>query len=163
MSTLSSSSTQDTKDAISTTPTVGECQAFHPVETDDSVTLLAFKAPVIAREKDESSVNKKPKKEAYFDICLDVSGSMSGSGIKCARLAMKRLIDHLIKTCGVPAYRITVYLFSHICTVRRVGSDGADKWINTISASGGKVEKRNAVERWAFESFFFCLHCLPPV
>ncbi|KAF9348829.1 hypothetical protein BGX34_002217 [Mortierella sp. NVP85] len=139
----SSSSTRDAVDTdnghdVSTGPLAAVSHAFHPVESDDSVTLLSLKVPVMADEEPEAeSVDKKPKKEAYFDICLDVSGSMAGSGIKCARPAMKRLIDHLIKTCGVPASRITVYLFSHKCTVRRVNGDDSDRWIDSISASGG--------------------------
>ncbi|KAG0006425.1 hypothetical protein BGZ65_008184 [Modicella reniformis] len=145
--TLSSSSNQGTSDVkivdmhhadqddenVSASPKAAICQAFHPVETDDSLTVLSFKVPPIIEE--EQSVIKTPRKEAYFDICLDVSGSMAGSGIQCARLAMKRLIDHLIKTCGVPPNRIMVYLFSHQCNVRNVNGD--DKWIDTISANGG--------------------------
>jgi cobalamin biosynthesis protein CobT len=103
---------------------------------------LSLTVPTIVEEKKKVSAfnyQSKKKKEAYFDICLDVSGSMAGSGIKCARLAMKRLIDHLIKTCGVPPHRITIYLYSTTCRTRRVGGDGADKWIDNIAASGGNV------------------------
>lgn len=143
MSSLSASAedkASDTGHTVSTAPTTGVCHAFHPVDADDSVTVLSLTVPTIVEEKKEvSAFNNQPKKkkEAYFDICLDVSGSMAGSGIKCARLAMKRLINHLIKTCGVPPHRITIYLYSTTCRTRRVGGDGADKWIENIAASGG--------------------------
>ncbi|KAF9383977.1 hypothetical protein BGX21_001419, partial [Mortierella sp. AD011] len=113
------------------------CHAFHPIEGDDSLTVLSVKVPPSVAE----DFTKAKKKEAFFDICLDTSGSMSGSGIRCAKMAMKRLIDHLIKNCGVPPSRITVYLFSHVCTVRRMGQPGDDQWINSISTNGGETSE----------------------
>ncbi|KAF9208381.1 hypothetical protein BGZ49_008966 [Haplosporangium sp. Z 27] len=115
------------------------CQAFHPIEGQDHVTLLSIKVPpAIAKEK---SVNTEvvSKKEAFFDICLDVSGSMSGSGIQCAKEALKRLVEHL-KLSGVPPNRITVYLFSTSCNVRQFGIHGESsdmQYIESIRAGGG--------------------------
>ena len=122
-----------------TTP-MAVCQAFHPLENQDSVTVLSIQVPplqVLLASGDGKRIPIEPKKEAYFDICLDVSGSMAGAGINCAKIAMKRLIDHLINTCGVPPSRITVYLFSNHCNARRLGNDGDERWINSISAAGG--------------------------
>ncbi|KAI8601872.1 hypothetical protein EDD21DRAFT_373380 [Dissophora ornata] len=124
----------------STTTEVAICRAFHPLENQDSVTVLSLQVPPLQVPEvsgDGERIPVEPKKEAYFDICLDVSGSMAGAGINCAKIAMKRLIDHLINTCGVPPIRITVYLFSHRCDVRRLGDDSDERWINSISAGGG--------------------------
>ncbi|KAG0002662.1 hypothetical protein BGZ79_002546 [Entomortierella chlamydospora] len=113
------------------------CQAFHPIEGDDSLTVLSVKVPPFVAPEKAEDFTKAKKKEAFFDICLDTSGSMSGSGLRCAKMAMRRLIDHLINNCGVPPSKITVYLYSHVCTVRRLGQPGDDQWINSISTNGG--------------------------
>ncbi|KAF9349786.1 hypothetical protein BGX26_011963, partial [Mortierella sp. AD094] len=113
------------------------CQAFHPIEGEDSLTVLSVKVPPFVAPDRAEDFTKVKKKEAFFDICLDTSGSMSGSGLRCAKEAMRRLIDHLIKTCGVPPNRITVYLYSHFCVVRRLGQPGDEQWINSISTNGG--------------------------
>ncbi|KAF9109988.1 hypothetical protein BGX27_006902 [Mortierella sp. AM989] len=115
------------------------CEAFHPIEGQDSLTLLSVKVPpLVVSESEKSEVPILiEKKEAFFDICLDTSGSMAGSGIRCAKVAMKRLIDHLINNCGVPANRITVYLYQSSCTARRLGQANDERWIDAISAGGG--------------------------
>ncbi|KAG0366650.1 hypothetical protein BC939DRAFT_480755 [Gamsiella multidivaricata] len=113
------------------------CHAFHPLENQDSVTLLSFQVPPWKKENQgEKQQPVKKTKQAYFDICLDVSGSMAGSGIECAKVAMKRLIDHLIQNCEVPPERITVYLYESSCQTRRL-KDGDTKWINSVKAGGG--------------------------
>ncbi|KAG0043585.1 hypothetical protein BGZ83_011250 [Gryganskiella cystojenkinii] len=142
---------------------VGQCQAFHPLENDKTVTVLTLQLPpaplpveevapvqeeqsatTIDGESSTSTSNNillKPivrlTKEAFFHICLDVSGSMAGSAIKCAKEAMKRLVDHLIKNCSVPADRITVYLFSQMCKVRQLGGINDEGWMESITAGGG--------------------------
>ncbi|KAF9929535.1 hypothetical protein BGZ67_006270 [Mortierella alpina] len=116
------------------------CQAFHPLDNQNSVTVLSIKAPPLVLEDSPAALLAAPRvqKEAYFHICLDTSGSMAGSGLYCAREAMARLIDHLINTCGVPSSRITVYLFSHVCKVRQLQDEAQDKaWVKTINADGG--------------------------
>ncbi|KAF9913067.1 hypothetical protein BX616_010182 [Lobosporangium transversale] len=121
------------------------CKAFHPLENDDSVTVLSFKvpppAPLNTEDGDGSAAATAvlQKKEAFFDICLDISGSMAGSGIACAKRAMKNLIRHLIENCSVPYSRITVYLFQSDCKVRRLKSDNDYDWIDSIKAGGGTI------------------------
>ncbi|KAF9920912.1 hypothetical protein FBU30_009122 [Linnemannia zychae] len=114
-------------------------QAFHPLESDSSVTVLSFKVPPAPiPEQDEWDAKVVvPQKEAFFHICLDTSGSMSGSGIRCAKEAMKELLAHLINNCKVPAERISVYLYSMQCTVRQMGQVDDNVWIDSIKAGGG--------------------------
>ncbi|KAG0038524.1 hypothetical protein BGZ82_011727 [Podila clonocystis] len=138
------------------------CQAFHPVDGNDSVTVLSFKvpAPIIIQDETETETKTETEaqasstsslqhpitstvadtfgaKEAFFHICLDVSGSMAGSGINCAKAAMSKLIDHL-EASGVPAHRITVYTFQSSCTIRRWGEVSNDrKWLESVRAGGG--------------------------
>ncbi|KAF9433250.1 hypothetical protein BGZ76_009693 [Entomortierella beljakovae] len=112
------------------------CQAFHPIDGNDSMTLLSLKVP-FSTENDPQVATEQ--KQAYFKICLDISGSMAGSGIRCAKMAMKMLIDHLIKTCGVPADMIFVYLYGSDCTVRRLGQPDDRNWIEGIKAGGGTI------------------------
>ncbi|KAG0308003.1 hypothetical protein BGZ98_009223 [Dissophora globulifera] len=134
MSSANGTSEQD----ASIVPATALFQAFHPVDDKDTITLLSLRVPLpLLDDASQSSAPIKAKKEAFFDICLDVSGSMAGSGINCAKIAMQRLIDHLVNTCNVPPSRITVYLFSHICKVRRLGQDDDKEWFNLISAGGG--------------------------
>ncbi|KAI1299818.1 hypothetical protein EDD11_006371 [Mortierella claussenii] len=119
------------------------CQAFHPLDNQESITVLSLKVPPATVLINDLGVKKLPesvmvKKEAFFDICLDVSGSMAGSGMRCAKEAMKRLIDHLINSCEVPANRITLYLFNSGCAVRRLGDKKSDdQFIENIQAGGG--------------------------
>ncbi|KAF9958379.1 hypothetical protein BGZ72_000445 [Mortierella alpina] len=116
------------------------CQAFHPLDNLNSVTVLSIKAPAPVLEDCPDAVlpTAKVQKEAYFHICLDTSGSMAGSGLRCAKEAMARLIDHLISTCGVPSSRITVYLFSHVCKVRQLYDKAEDEaWVRSIKTDGG--------------------------
>ncbi|KAF9566848.1 hypothetical protein EC968_003591 [Mortierella alpina] len=116
------------------------CQAFHPLDSQNSVTVLSITAPPLVQHDCPAAPLAAPTvhKEAYFHICLDTSGSMAGSGLRCAKEAMARLIDHLINTCGVPASRITVYLFSHVCKIRQLRDEAQDKaWVKTINADGG--------------------------
>lgn len=122
----------------------GKAQAFHPLETEPSVTVLSLTVPPAPiPEKDESLETAIPavqQKEAFFHICLDTSGSMAGSGIKCAKEAMKELFSHLVQNCRVPAERISVYLYSMSCSVRRMGVVEDDlRWMDSIQAGGGKV------------------------
>lgn len=123
----------------------GKAQAFHPLETDPSVTVLSLTVPPapIIPEKDESLETAKPavqQKEAFFHICLDTSGSMAGSGIQCAKVAMKELFSHLVQNCRVPAERISVYLYSMTCSVRQMGVVENDlRWMDSIKAGGGTV------------------------
>ncbi|KAH7027037.1 hypothetical protein BKA57DRAFT_511641 [Linnemannia elongata] len=121
----------------------GKAQAFHPLETDPSVTVLSLTfppAPIIPKE-DESLETATPavlQKEAFFHICLDTSGSMAGSGIKCAKEAMKELFSHLVHNCRIPAERISVYLYSMTCSVRQMGVFEDDlRWMDSIQAGGG--------------------------
>ncbi|GJJ73516.1 hypothetical protein EMPS_05874 [Entomortierella parvispora] len=124
-------------------PTVGFCQAFHPLENDDKVTVLTLQLPpasvssLTATEEEEKAIVQPVVKETFFNICLDVSGSMAGAALRCAKEAMKRLVDHLINNCGVPADRITIYLFAHTCRVRRLGGLDDIAWMDSITASGG--------------------------
>ncbi|KAG0207054.1 hypothetical protein BGX28_001597 [Mortierella sp. GBA30] len=112
------------------------CQAFHPLDNEDSVTVVSITVP--PDEPEDSSTEVKVQKEAYFHICLDVSGSMAGSGLRCAKEAMARLIDHLISFCGVPSSRIIVYLFSHYCKARQLCNVEEDKqWVKNIQTDGG--------------------------
>ncbi|CAO3571590.1 unnamed protein product [Mortierella alpina] len=115
------------------------CQAFHPLDNQNSVTVLSIKAPPLVLEDCPSALAAPTvQKEAYFHICLDISGSMAGAALHCAKQAMARLIDHLINTCGVPSSRITVYLFSHFCKVRQLHDEAQDKaWVETINVDGG--------------------------
>ncbi|KAG0251670.1 hypothetical protein BG011_007458 [Mortierella polycephala] len=116
------------------------CQAFHPHENQDSVTVLALQVPpLVEAAGDGANMTKaKEQKEAFFNICLDTSGSMSGAAIQCAKEAMQRLITHLIHNCAVPPSRITIYLYSTVCFVRRLGVEEADKrWLSSVNASGG--------------------------
>ncbi|KAF9138827.1 hypothetical protein BGX30_008706 [Mortierella sp. GBA39] len=121
----------------------GKAQAFHPLETDPSVTVLSLTVPPapIIPEKDESFETATPavqQKEAFFHICLDTSGSMAGSGMQCAKEAMKELYSHLVQNCRVPAERISVYLYSMSCSVRRMGVVEDDlRWMDSINAGGG--------------------------
>ncbi|KAG0286809.1 hypothetical protein BGZ96_009159 [Linnemannia gamsii] len=117
--------------------TGAKAQAFHPLESDPSVTVLSFKvppAPVITLDEPTPVVQQK---EAYFHICLDTSGSMAGSGMQCAKEAMKELFSHLVTNCRVPAERISVYLYSMTCTVRRMGQSDDLAWMDSIKAGGG--------------------------
>lgn len=139
----SQDTTEGTQEAV--------CQAFHPVDANDSVTVLSFKVPepIIIQDEAETSssslqdpatstVASLGAKEAFFHICLDVSGSMAGSGINCAKAAMSKLIDHL-EASGVPAHRITVYTFQSACAIRHWGEKGNDRqWLENVRAGGGK-------------------------
>lgn len=123
----------------------GKAQAFHPLETDPSVTVLSLTfppAPIIPKQ-DESLETATPsvlQKEAFFHICLDTSGSMAGSGINCAKEAMKELFSHLVHNCRIPAERISVYLYSMSCSVRQMGVFEDDlRWMDSIQAGGGTV------------------------
>ncbi|KAG0338949.1 hypothetical protein BG004_006993 [Podila humilis] len=136
------------------------CQAFHPVADNDTVTVLTFKVPepiILADEPTTATTetvehgslqpdnnNTHPGarvevsgKEAFFHICLDISGSMAGSGINCAKVAMKQLIDHL-EASGVSGHRITVHVFNSSCTSRRWGERDDDHgWLSNLRAGGG--------------------------
>lgn len=119
--------------------TGAKAQAFHPLESDPSITVLSFKvppAPVITLDEPTLAVQQK---EAYFHICLDTSGSMAGSGMQCAKEAMKELFLHLVTNCKVPAERISVYLYSMTCSVRQMGRADDLQWMNSIQAGGGNV------------------------
>ncbi|KAF9375247.1 hypothetical protein CPC16_000831 [Podila verticillata] len=138
----SQDTTEGTQEAV--------CQAFHPVDANDSVTVLSFKVPepIIIQDEAEASssslqdpatstVASLGAKEAFFHICLDVSGSMAGSGINCAKAAMSKLIDHL-EASGVPAHRITVYTFQSSCAIRHWGEKENDRqWLGNVRAGGG--------------------------
>ncbi|KAF9182637.1 hypothetical protein BGZ51_004523 [Haplosporangium sp. Z 767] len=116
------------------------CQAFHPQENQDSVTVLTLQVPPLVEVTGDgtSTTRVKEQKEAFFNICLDTSGSMSGAAIQCAKEAMQRLITHLIHNCAVPPSRITIYLYSTVCYVRQLGDEEADKrWLRSVNASGG--------------------------
>lgn len=136
-----------------TSPMAGLCQAFHPLDNDDKVTVLTFQLPsalipaLMATEEEEKAAVKPVVKEHFFDICLDVSGSMAGAAINCAKEAMKRLVNHLIDNCGVPAERITIYLYAHTCRVRRLGGPDDIAWMGSISAGGGKKETIRGLQR----------------
>jgi hypothetical protein len=122
--------------------TGAKTQAFHPLESDPSVTVLSFKvppAPVITLDESIASAPVIQQKEAYFHICLDTSGSMAGSGIRCAKEAMKELFSHLVTNCKVPAERILVYLYSMTCSVRQMGQANDMQWMDSITAGGGNV------------------------
>ncbi|KAK3841071.1 MAG: hypothetical protein J3R72DRAFT_158581 [Linnemannia gamsii] len=130
------------------TSTTAKAQAFHPLDSDPSVTVLTFKvppAPIIGVEvtEDEDALASSkpivvaPQKEAFFHICLDTSGSMAGSGINCAKEAMKELFQHLVENCRIPAERISVYLYSMTCTVRQMGQLDDFVWMDSIKAGGG--------------------------
>ncbi|KAF9924083.1 hypothetical protein FBU30_005896 [Linnemannia zychae] len=116
-------------------------KAFHPVENDPSVTVFKFTMPppIVKEEVFDLSAPlvTVPQKEAFFHICLDISGSMSGSGLKYAKLAMKELFTHLIETCNVDAKRISVYLFESRCTVRQMGKPDDIAWMDNIRSTGG--------------------------
>ncbi|KAG0347481.1 hypothetical protein BG005_000130 [Podila minutissima] len=155
---MATNTSQDTTEGIQE----AVCQAFHPVDGNDSVTVLSFKvpAPIIIQDETvnvtEAEAETQPSsstslpdpvtstvaktfgaKEAFFHICLDVSGSMSGSGLNCAKVAMSKLIDHL-EASGVPAHRITVYTFQSTCTIRRWGEVPNDReWLDNVRAGGG--------------------------
>lgn len=122
-------------------PVMGYCQGFHPVENNDKVTVLTLQLPPVQVDAEEAEKKKPLMKEAFFHICLDVSGSMCGSPIYCAKIAMQRLVKHLIDTCAVPADRITIYLFSNSCQVRRLGQPNDQAWMDAITANGGKDTK----------------------
>ncbi|KAF9414638.1 hypothetical protein BGZ94_000327, partial [Podila epigama] len=119
------------------------CQAFHPVENDESLSVLSFKVPAAIQPpkkdlfEDETPLPPVKTKEAFFHICLDVSGSMAGSGIRCAKIAMGQLIDHLEKS-GVPPTRITVYTYQNTCTIRHWGQDPQNdrQWLENARAGG---------------------------
>ncbi|KAG0277789.1 hypothetical protein BGZ95_005338 [Linnemannia exigua] len=130
------------------TTAAAKAQAFHPLDSDPSVTVLTFKvppAPIIdvgTTEDEDALVSSKPivvapQKEAFFHICLDTSGSMAGSGINCAKEAMKELFQHLVENCHIPAERISVYLYSMACTVRQMGQVDDFVWMDSIKAGGG--------------------------
>ncbi|KAF9910959.1 hypothetical protein EC991_005134 [Linnemannia zychae] len=128
-----------------TTGVTAKAQAFHPLDSDPSVTVLTFKlppAPIIEVLDSDDTSSLAPaavalQKEAFFHICLDVSGSMAGSGIKCAKEAMKELFQHLVENCRIPAERISVYLYSMTCTVRQMGRVDDVAWMDSIKAGGG--------------------------
>lgn len=167
---MATNTSQDTTEGIQE----AVCQAFHPVDGNDSVTVLSFKvpAPIIIQDETvnvtEAEAETQPSsstslpdpvtstvaktfgaKEAFFHICLDVSGSMSGSGLNCAKVAMSKLIDHL-EASGVPAHRITVYTFQSTCTIRRWGEVPNDReWLDNVRAGGGN-------QIYPFSMFFIC-------
>ncbi|KAF9088786.1 hypothetical protein BGX23_007118 [Mortierella sp. AD031] len=131
--------------AATTTVTAAIGHAFHPLETDPSITVLSFKVPPplpIAIQEPEDETVATPavvveQKEAFFHICLDISGSMAGSGIRCAKEAMKELFEHLVVNCQVPPERISVYLYSMTCSVRQMGQVDDVTWMDSIKAGGG--------------------------
>lgn len=159
---MATNTSQDTTEGIQE----AVCQAFHPVDGNDSVTVFSFKVPAPIVIQDETATetmtmtetvtdtqtssssslqdpvistvaSSSGAKEAFFHICLDVSGSMAGSGINCAKAAMSKLIDHL-EASGVPANRITVYTFQSTCTIRRWGEVPRDReWLESVRAGGG--------------------------
>ncbi|KAF9155901.1 hypothetical protein BG015_008150 [Linnemannia schmuckeri] len=118
----------------------GKAQAFHPLDSDPSVTVLSLQlppAPIIEKDESLDTVVPTQQKEAFFHICLDTSGSMAGSGIQCAKEAMKELFSHLVNNCRIPPERISVYLYSMSCSVRRMGLVDDLRWMDSIKAGGG--------------------------
>ncbi|KAF9581483.1 hypothetical protein BGW38_001475, partial [Lunasporangiospora selenospora] len=113
---------------------VSSCRAFHPIDGSDHITSLLFDIPPLNEEEPMPMVEK----ETFFHICLDISGSMAGSGLTCAKAAMKQLIDHLIKVCEVSPSRIWVYLFNTHSAARQLGQSDDERWLANIQSNGGK-------------------------
>ena len=79
-------------------------------------------------------------------IALDISGSMSGSGITQAKAAILTLLEKLLSTGAVLETDITCFFFHHYCEVvpfaehpeLRWANDGNRRYFDKLNAGGGK-------------------------
>ncbi|CAG8469306.1 9457_t:CDS:2 [Paraglomus brasilianum] len=78
-------------------------------------------------------------------IALDISGSMSGSGITQAKAAILTLLEKLLSTGAVLETDITCFFFHHSCQVvpfeehpeLRWANDGIRRYFDNVNAGGG--------------------------
>nr|CAG8583457.1 5211_t:CDS:10 [Entrophospora candida] len=112
---------------------------FYKVDNDNSILSLKLSNSLI----DNWFEGKKRELELF--ICLDVSGSMAGSGITQAKQAILHLIESLIAHNSIEEKDITCMFFQSTCDVKRFVDDPNLLWdngkikeyFNTINAYGG--------------------------
>ncbi|KAG0263340.1 hypothetical protein DFQ27_001799 [Actinomortierella ambigua] len=125
-----------------------QCEAFHPVDGKDNPTVLTFTFPRVPEESAELIEQRvlaaRKAKQCNYHICLDVSGSMSGSAIVMAKESIEQLVDHLLNICKAQQDEITIYTYSDKCQAMplQVGGlyDWGERrrpWFQSIEAWGG--------------------------